>query len=282
MKNSQFNKLNELLNSPLVKNFMSRSPKMKILIALVAIGALWSGATLTPEKETTTTTTATARDYGQKNYDQKRDYNNNARNDHQRNVAGQFDYYDLVLSWSPTYCETGGNQKRDPQCTSTRPYSFVLHGVWPQYEKGWPQSCPTKKDSWVSREVIQSMMDIMPSKGLIIHEYKKHGTCSGLSPEQYYDLSRKLYNNIKIPARYKAPEKPLMLSPKEIENDFLVNNPELKADMISIVCGPRRLREVRICYNKSGKLTSCGQNEVQSKLCRLPKVYLPPVRSGRS
>lgn len=290
MKNSQFNKLNELLKSPMMKNFMSRSPKMKILIALVALGALWTGATLTPEKEA-----ATARDYGQQKYEgqnkyrdqnkyrnQDSAYNRKTNNYSQRNVAGQFDYYDLVLSWSPTYCETGGDQKRDPQCTSSRPYSFILHGVWPQYEKGWPQSCPTKKNSWVSRELIQSMMDIMPSKGLIIHEYKKHGTCSGLSPEQYYDLSRKLYNSIKIPPRYKAPEKPLLLSPKEIENDFLVNNPDLKPEMISIVCGKRRLREIRICYNKSGKLRGCGQNENQSRLCRLPKVYLPPVRNGRS
>ncbi len=207
-----------------------------------------------------------------------RDYDNKYGSYKTQHKAGKFDYYNLALSWSPTYCETGGSERRDPQCLSSRPYSFVLHGLWPQYKKGWPQHCPTKNNPWVSKEVINSMMDIMPSKKLIIHEYKKHGTCSGLSPEDYYKASRYLYNSVKIPPRYQRPEKPMMLSPKEIEDDFLKANPKMTPDMISIVCGKRRLKEVRICYSRKGHLTACGQNENQKKLCRLPKVYLPPVR----
>lgn len=211
-----------------------------------------------------------ARDYGNKYSDRK-----------SAHKAGRFDYYNLVLSWSPSYCETGGDQRRDPQCLSSRPYAFVLHGLWPQYKKGWPESCPTRKNSWVSKELISKMLDIMPSKGLIIHEYKKHGTCSGLSPENYYKASRILFKSVKIPPRYIAPEKPMLISPKEIENDFLIANPKMKPEMISIVCGKRRLREIRICYTRKGHLTACGQNENQAKLCRLPKVYLPPVRFNR-
>ncbi len=211
---------------------------------------------------------ASARDYGNK-YKSK------------THKAGKFDYYDLVLSWSPSYCETGGSQRRDPQCTSTRSYAFVLHGLWPQYKNGWPEYCPLAKKPWVSKELIQSMLDIMPSKKLIIHEYKKHGTCSGYGPKNYYKASRILYDKVKIPPRYIGPQKPLYLSPKEIEDDFLTANPKMKPEMISIVCGKRRLREVRICFTKKGFLTACGDNERQSKLCRLPKVYLPPVRQNR-
>lgn len=207
-----------------------------------------------------------------------RDYNKGYQNYKKRHIAGRFDYYDLVLSWSPTYCETGGYQRKDQQCLSARPYAFILHGLWPQYNRGWPQSCRLKKRAWVSQDVIKSMLDIMPSKGLIIHEYKKHGTCSGMSPEGYYKLSRNFYNKIKIPPRYQYPQKSLLLSPKEIENDFLIANPELKPDMISIVCGKRRLREVRICFSRKGNLTQCGENERQKKLCNLPKIYVPPVR----
>lgn len=210
-----------------------------------------------------------------------RDYDNRYSKYKQRHIAGRFNYYDLALSWSPTYCETGGYKRRDQQCTSDRPYSFVLHGLWPQYNKGWPQNCRLKNRVWVSNDVIKSMMDIMPSKGLIIHEYKKHGTCSGMSPEGYFKLSRILYNKIKIPPRYQLPQKPMMLSPKEIEDDFLIANPELKPEMISIVCGKRRLKEVRICFSRKGQLTQCGENERQTKLCSLPKVYLPPVRRSR-
>ncbi|MEP3477286.1 MAG: ribonuclease T2 [Hyphomicrobiales bacterium] len=240
----------------------------KFILSLLALTGLWAVAQFMPSHNEI----ANARDYGNKYESSKKYYRN------QKHIPGRFDYYDLVLSWSPTYCETAGKHKREPQCTSGRPYSFVLHGVWPQYKKGWPQSCRLKKNPWVSREVIQSMLDIMPSKGLIIHEYKKHGTCSGLTPEGYYKLSRQLYNSVKIPPRYQKPSKPMLLSPKEIENDFLIANPEMKPEMISIVCGKRRLKEIRICYDKGGKLTACGQNEYQKKLCRLPKVYLPPVR----
>lgn len=245
---------------------MSFRVKLKSLIAVSALcvaGMAISSVGL-PLPSQMTISEASARDYGDK-------YRH-------RNVAGQFAYYDLVLSWSPTYCETGGFKRRDPQCTSNRPYGFVLHGLWPQHKKGWPQSCRLKKNPWVSREVIRSMLDIMPSKGLIIHEYKKHGTCTGLTPEGYYKLSRKLYNKIKIPPRYTNLQKPLLISPKQIEDDFLIANPELKPEMISIACGKRRLREIRICFGRSGKLIPCGQNENQQRLCRQPKVYMPPVR----
>ncbi len=210
-----------------------------------------------------------------------RDYGNQYKHQQSQHKAGKFDYYSLVLSWSPTYCETGGSKRRDPQCTTDRPYSFVLHGLWPQYNKRWPEYCPTKKKPWISNELINSMLDIMPSKRLIIHEYKKHGTCSGLTPENYYKASRILFKSIKIPARYQNLQKPLMVTPAQIEADFLKENPKMKPEMISIVCGKRRMKEIRICFTRKGHLTACGQNENQSKLCRLKKAYLPPVRATR-
>ncbi|MGB6347137.1 MAG: ribonuclease T, partial [Methyloceanibacter sp.] len=40
-----------------------------------------------------------------------------------------FDYYALVLGWSPSYCAAEGKQRRDRQCET--PHGFVLHGLWP-------------------------------------------------------------------------------------------------------------------------------------------------------
>ena len=61
--------------------------------------------------------------------------------------AGVFDYYVLALSWSPTYCAGLDNGRYDPQChgRERRPYAFVLHGLWPQFEQRWPQFCRTSE-----------------------------------------------------------------------------------------------------------------------------------------
>lgn len=199
---------------------------------------------------------------------------------HAAGSPGEFDYYALTLSWSPSWCETEGKGKTGLQCSGTRPYAFVLHGLWPQYTQGWPENCRTARRPWVPRALIDSMLDIMPARALVIHEYRKHGTCSGLGPEAYYALSRKLFERIKIPARYLRPSKPVVISPQEIETDFLKTNRDLEPNMISVACGSgRRLKEVRICFSKAHALTSCGRNEDQAKLCSLEKIVMPPVRA---
>ena len=193
-------------------------------------------------------------------------------------VPGKFDYYVLALSWSPSFCANEGRAKKSAQCSATRPYAFVLHGLWPQYKTGWPDNCDTPARTWVPRRLINAMLDIMPARGLVIHEYKKHGTCSGLDPVAYFKSARRAFKRITIPARYISPHKPVIVSPREIENDFLKTNPELTPEMISITCGGnKRLREVRICFSKDLRLTPCGANEMQEKLCRLNKIILPPV-----
>lgn len=195
------------------------------------------------------------------------------------NRAGEFDYYALVLSWSPAYCEGRGRDDGGAQCNGGRPFAFVLHGLWPQYERGWPQNCRTAERPWVPQPLIDSMLDIMPSPRLVIHEYRKHGTCSGLTPQAYYGLSRRLYNRINIPDRYRDLRDALTLAPHEVEADFLKANPGLKPEMVSIVCSYGRLSELRICFNRDESLRACGSNENQAKLCPAGRITLPPVRA---
>ena len=54
-------------------------------------------------------------------------------------VPGQFDYYVLALSWSPSYCAGEAGQNDQQQCAPGRRFAFVVHGLWPQYNKGWPE-----------------------------------------------------------------------------------------------------------------------------------------------
>lgn len=201
----------------------------------------------------------------------------------ERNVPGRFDYYALVLSWSPTYCASISREDRD-QCNRRdgRRFAFVLHGLWPQHERGWPQDCRTRERPFVPERLIDSMLDIMPSRRLIIHEYRKHGTCSGLSPEGYYGLARRIFSSVKIPPRFVMPNNDFSTSPQEVVAAFVDANPELKPDMLGVACGGpgNRMREVRICFTREGEPTRCGRNEDQSRLCRSPRMHVPPARSG--
>ncbi len=203
----------------------------------------------------------------------------------ERDRAGVFDYYVLALSWSPTYCADRKSESYEPQCDarSGRPYAFVLHGLWPQYERGWPQHCQTSDRGWVPGPMAERMLDIMPSKKLIFNEYRKHGTCSGLGVDGYFNLARRLHDKVQIPQRFvRVTDDRLLVSPGELIDDFLAANPNLKPDMIAVMCGGsgNRLREVRICFDKEGNFRACGRNENQHRLCRADRMYVPPVRAG--
>ena len=144
-----------------------------------------------------------------------------------RNTPGEFDYYVLVLGWAPSYCLTEGRLRRDAECNSAKPHAFVLHGLWPQYEKGWPEDCSIGKRPRVPTSVIDEMRDIMPSKGLVIHEYRTHGTCSGLDPVQYFGVARELYERVKVPESLAASGTRQSLSADQIESAFADANPWL-------------------------------------------------------
>lgn len=192
-----------------------------------------------------------------------------------QNVPGDFDYYVLTLSWSPSYCEAEGARADRFQCASGRPYHFVVHGLWPQYERGWPEFCRTT-DSQPSETTVRDMLDIMPSPNLVRHEWQKHGTCAGLSVDGYFELVRKAREAVRIPPAFQSIDKYVSVAPGGIETAFRTANPGLAADAIAVSCDRQRLREVRICMDKSLKFRGC--KEIDRRSCRLDKVVLPPVR----
>jgi len=195
------------------------------------------------------------------------------------NRSGDFDYLVLALSWSPTYCASPAGANDNSQCAPGRRFAFVVHGLWPQYNKGWPQDCPTD-EGWVEENTIRSMMDIMPSKKLIIHEWKKHGTCAGVSQLSYFNAIRAIFSKVRIPARYLSPTADVLTTPDQLVTDFVKTNKDLTSDMISVQCGNSRdrarLSELRICLDKSGTFAACGANENRS--CRATTLVMPQVR----
>ncbi len=232
----------------------------------------------------------------ERNWQRERNYQQEQRNNRnawpserlnpqaqQRNVPGEFDYYALVLSWSPSYCSEARSGDDETQCNRRdgRRFNFILHGLWPQYNRGYPESCRTARRPFVPQPLIDSMLDIMPSQRLIIHEYRKHGTCSGLSPEDYFQTARSMIAAIRIPDKYQNPIEALFVSPDQLKADIVRANPDLAPDMIAVACGGagNRLKEIRICFSKDGAPQSCGSNEDQRRLCSSNRMFVPPVRS---
>ncbi len=194
-------------------------------------------------------------------------------------TAGDFDYYVLSLSWSPTWCATSAGRSDSGQCAAGRHYAFVVHGLWPQYDQGWPQYCDTA-ERWVPRGLIAANLDIMPSKQLIIHEWRKHGACAGLRQNDYFAALRRFYRTLHIPARYLAPTAVVTVTPAALVSDFVKTNPGLDASMLSLDCGNARdrarLSELRVCFSKDGQFRHCGRNERHG--CNAGILILPPVR----
>lgn len=191
---------------------------------------------------------------------------------------GEFDYYALALSWSPAYCATNGN--KDPnQCAAGRRLGFVLHGLWPQYENGYPQNCSRDPLPDAARRKYAA---IYPSPKLIGHEWSKHGTCSGLAPEQYLALSAQLKDGVAVPAAYRMPEQPVRVTTAQFKEAFRAANPRLARDAIVPFCGGggRFLREIRVCHAKDGTSRACAPAEVKrsEKSCGQPSFLLQSVR----
>ena len=187
--------------------------------------------------------------------------------------AADFDFYVLALSWSPTFCALTGNQRGDAQCASSPPRAFVLHGLWPQYERGYPRSCGGASAPRIPDGTIARMLDIMPSRGLVIHEWRTHGTCSGLDPQSYFDTARRAFSQITIPEALRTPRAAGSASPSDIEQAFLKANPALSHEGIAVTCAKGQLEEVRICLSRTLQPRRCA--EVNRKACRAGVIDIP-------
>jgi ribonuclease T2 len=182
-----------------------------------------------------------------------------AAQDRRQNAAGEFDFYVLSLSWSPSFCEasterSNGGRTQQMQCGG-RPYAFVVHGLWPQYERGFPNYCQ-RPSPRLDRNIMQSMLDLMPAPGLVFSEWDKHGTCSGLGARGYFEAVRKARAGVKIPDEYL----------------------DLSASAMSVVCDRTRLTEIRICLSKDLQFRAC--EEIDRRACRRDSIVMPPMRGG--
>ncbi len=189
--------------------------------------------------------------------------------------AGAFDYYVLSLGWTPTWCTLTGDARDAPGCSASADAGWTLHGLWPQYHRGWPSFCPTAARP-PSRTMSTAMSDIMGSPGLAWYQWKKHGRCTGLSGDAYHALAREAYDSIKRPDVFARLTRPVTLPAGVVEAAFLKANLALEPDMITITCREGYIQEARICLSRALVPVPCGPDVVRD--CRLKDARLEPVR----
>lgn len=187
-------------------------------------------------------------------------------------TSGDFDYYLLTLSWAPEFCATNPSGRTSAECATNKHMGLVVHGLWPQYNDGkWPETCATTPP--VSSATVDHMMPIMPGSSLIQHEWTKHGTCSGLSTQDYFAAIEKLYTGLQVPDDFKKPADSTETNPSDIEQKFASANSAPK-EAFRISCPQNEFSAVEICLTKNLQYQACPTTV---KECRASKIEVRPV-----
>lgn len=188
-------------------------------------------------------------------------------------AAGDFDYYLLALSWTPSFCTAEGGERDREQCDPGRGLGFTAHGLWPQYETGgWPEFCATPARD-PSRRETGAMADIMGSGGLAWYQWRKHGRCTGLSADDYFAATRAAFAGLDLPHVGEA-----RLTAEEAEAAFLDANPALGPDGVIVTCRDGLLREVRVCLTTDLAPRDCGADVLRGACRARGDLVMPPVR----
>jgi ribonuclease T2 len=206
-----------------------------------------------------------------------------ARGERKGGTPGEFDFYVLALSWSPGFCaarEEGMREKA--QCAAGSGNGFVVHGLWPQNETGYPTDCGPggRSPSRMARDAAQN---VYPEPELATLEWRKHGTCSGKSPTEYFSDVKFARENVVVPPAF-IPGSPGIgataekeWTPLDIERAFITANPGLREDMLAVSCRKNLLQEVRICMTKDLRgFRTCP--EVDQRGCRASSVKVAAPR----
>lgn len=190
-------------------------------------------------------------------------------------TAGEFDYYVLALSWTPNWCAAEGDARRDERCRSGAKLGWGVHGLWPQYERGYPEYCRSRERD-PSRQETAAMRGVVGSAGLAWHQWKKHGRCTGLSPRAYFQTTEQAYNRLVLPEIFERLRTTTKLPALVVEEAFLEVNPDLRREMITVTCRSGAIQEIRLCLTKDLAPRRCGADVIRD--CTLRDAEMAPVR----
>ena len=118
------------------------------------------------------------------------------------------------------------------------------------------------------------MLDIMPSPALVEHQWRKHGTCSGLSAGAYFDTLRRAFETVRVPPRLDALERDLMVDPEVLRQAFLRANPDLPEEAVTVRCRDGQLVDVRLCLTPALAYRACPAG-MRRRSCASDLIEIP-------
>jgi len=189
--------------------------------------------------------------------------------------AQSFDFYVLSLSWAPAFCAQPGAAARSPQeCAAGKGIGFIVHGLWPETLGGrGPESCGAAKS--VPKNVVNFVLPYMPSPGLIQHEWSTHGSCTGLTPFDYFSSVIQSRTSLQIPVEITSIESRITEGPRQIESQFAAANPSFPAGAFRTSCAGGAFQEERVCFDRNLKPRECAASVGE---CRSAAIaILPPL-----
>jgi ribonuclease T2 len=168
--------------------------------------------------------------------------------------------YTLALTWSPQYCRGKQAGNDSFQCGQANGFGFTLHGLWPDGEgKTWPQYC--KPVPLLPQAVVRKHLCATRSVQLLQHEYAKHGSCMGVTPEAYFARSNALYGRLRFPDMDALSRRP-RLTAGQLAQAIARANPGISANMMRVTANRQGwLDEVWLCLDKRLRYRACAAHQ---------------------
>lgn len=184
--------------------------------------------------------------------------------ENQKSIPGQFDYYVLSITWLPGYCASQNQRKPASICANSYRTGFVVHGLWPQYEKGWPQFCtaPQKPD----RALLGAARNLYQDYRAADYQWRKHGACSGLAPKDYFDLTQEAAGKINLKPLEGQLQRQRYINWRQAGDILRKSNLGLGEGMFRVTAKRGQLQQIRVCLTKDLRYRSCKNSSTDMSL----------------
>ena len=117
-----------------------------------------------------------------------------------------------------------------------------------------PRYCKGDDYPVISVDDVSKNLCVQPGLNLVEMEWAKHGTCSGLAPNEYLQKTRDLYNQLLLPNQD--------MQPPKIFQWMKQNNSALKNIYMDF---DNKAHELHICFDKQFNYMNCPSKTATTK-----------------